>query len=148
MGSCRECGKDSDGISVWGSLCSDQCRKVFHDRRKRRHEELRIEPLVQAPDELTVPDFEDFALKIAVYAILNLGAVWDAPQFLQEPEILARRVKELLLQRLPEDYVHTWREGSGWTSKDLYTFAKPVPRELLFDAMREAGFVWDVPWLA
>lgn len=148
MASCRQCGRDVkvDRISIWGIFCSDECTGAFHEQRKARHAELRAEPLLRAPEELTVPDFETFALKVAVYAALNLDEVQGVPEGMRVPEVLARRVKELLLERLPDDYVTTWREGSGWSREDRYSFKKPVPRQLLWDAMRSAGFSWNVQW--
>src|SRR5712692_8332300 len=55
--------------------------------RKDRHADLCVEPLPRAPEELTVPDFETFALKIAVYALLNLDEVQGVPEGLREPEL-------------------------------------------------------------
>jgi predicted nucleic acid-binding Zn ribbon protein len=147
---CRECGKAVDegelSISVWGQFCSDSCREEFHRRRHQRHAELRAEPLFQAPAELTVPDFDTFALKVAVYASLNLDAVQDLPKGLRDPDILALQVKEVLLRHLPEEYASTWQEGSGWSRKERYSFRKPIPMELVRGAMQEAGFEWQVAW--
>jgi len=93
-----------------------------------------------------VSDFEAFAAKVAVYALLNLDEAREVPEGMRDPDILALRVKELLLQHLPDDHVTICQEGSGWSRKDRYTFKKPIPRELLFDAMRMAGFSWSVRW--
>ena len=147
---CRECGKAVDEdelqISVWGQFCSDSCREDFHRQRRQRHAELRAEPLLQTPAELTVPDFEEFALKVAVYASLNLDAVQDVPKAMRDPDILALQVKEVLVRHLPDEYVQAWEEGSGWSRKSRYWFRKPLPRELLCAAMRDAGFEWRVAW--
>lgn len=150
MAICRECEKEarSDRISFWGPFCSDECFDAFQEKRKARHASLRVEPLLSAPEELTVPDFETFALKVAVYAVLNLNEVQGVPEGMRVPEVLARRVKELLVQEFPAEYVNIWSEGSGWSRKELFSFRKPIPRKLLFDAMRRAGFAWNVQWLA
>lgn len=133
-------------MSAWGQFCSEPCREEFHRRRQQRLTELRAEPLFQAPAELTVPDFETFALKVAVYASLNLDAVQDLPEGLRHPEILALQVKEVLLRHIPEEYVSVWQEGSGWSRQERYSFRKPVPMELVRGAMQQAGFAWRVAW--
>ena len=76
---------------------------------------------MRMPNELTVSDFETFALKVAVYAVFNLDA---APQNMRDPDILALKVKELLLLQFPDEYVHIWEEGSGWTRRFRYSFNK------------------------
>jgi hypothetical protein len=142
---CIECGKEAHGFSVFGSTCSPECGQAFNERRRARHEALGHQPLLDAPPELTVADFEEFALKIAVYAV-NVGAVNDVPEGLRHPDILTLQVKELLVRHIPEEYVRTWTEGSGWSRRERYSFQKPVPLELVHAAMRKAGFVWRVNW--
>lgn len=151
---CSQCGEENATtldqgtirVSIWGHFCSDECQDAFHQRRQQRHAELRAEPLLQTPAVLTVSDFEAFALKVAVYASLSLDAVQELPEGLRDPDILALQVKEVLLRHLPDEYVSTWQEGSGWSRKSRYSFRKPVPRELLRAAMRDAGFEWRVAW--
>jgi hypothetical protein len=143
---CTVCGKEeTTGVSIWGQFCSPECANAFHQRRRQRQAELRAEPLFQAPPELTVPDFEAFALKVAVYAT-SLDAVQGVPEQLHDPDILALQVKEILLRHLPEEYVSTWQEGSGWFRRGRYSFRRPVPMELVRAAMQAAGFEWRVAW--
>ena len=142
---CDQCGKEFEErplSTAWGCYCSDECLNAFREKRRALHNELRLEALSSAPEELRVPDFERFALKLAVHALSNLDGVQSIPQYMRHPDVLSLRVKEILLQYLPQDYISTWEEPSSWA----YRFKKPIPRRLLFDAMRNAGFVWSVSW--
>jgi len=145
MMKCKECGKEAHGLSVFGSFCSPECSQQFHERRQARHEVLGREPLLSGPPELTVTHFDEFALKVAVYAN-KIGAVSDVPEGMRDPDILALQVKELLLRYIPTEYARTWTEGSGWTRRERYSFQKPVPLELVHTALQKAGFIWRVNW--
>jgi len=140
---CEECGKSTVTKtatgSAWVAFCSDSCRNAFNTKRERYHAELRDKPWKQTPDILTLSDFEEFALKVAIHTLADPSQVEDIPIWLRKPELLALRIKEVLVDHLPIEYVRTWTEGSSLAKQDCYSFTEPIPRDLLFDAMRKAG---------
>jgi hypothetical protein len=114
----------------------------YREEQERLHAAVRSEPLTILPDGLTVEDFERFSLKVALYA-LDVDEARNWPPEMREPDLLALRIKEILLRQLPEEYVRTWEEGTGWSRRVRYAFKSPVPKSLVLEAMRTVGFTWN-----
>ena len=93
------------------------------------------------PDEIEVWDFERFGLRIAVRALEDNDLKNALPYCLSEPDVLALRVKELLVQELPPEYLRVWRNPAPFGSDCLYKFIAAIPKRTLLDAAERAGLL-------
>ena len=148
--SCKYCGADSPKntgwrVGAWGPFCSNECSQAFRAERDKLHTDLREEPLDTLPENVSLADFELFALKIAVHAVPEMMPELDIqPQSWQRhPDLVAMLIKERLLAELPEEYVRTWTEGAGWARSSRYSFERPIPKDIVLRAARVIGVALD-----
>lgn len=116
--------------------------QVLAARAEQLHTELLKEPVHEIPAELAVPDFERWVLKVAVHFLQSLeeeGGKDALPLYLQRPEIAALRIKELVVEKLPDGYIATERNPSLLGPDYLYTFPQPIPRQVFIQAAVDAG---------
>ena len=138
---CRQCRQErqSGRINYLGFFCSSECGQAFAEGRKRLHAELLGEEVTDLPADVTVPDFERFALRIAVQCLEGPEVV--LPAWAKEPEILALHVKQLLVQHLPSEYLRIEKNPGLLPPDYTYQFTSPLPRRLLLEAAETAGIL-------
>lgn len=144
MGTCRQCNRAdlmSGHLTLYGYFCSTKCAAAFAEGRSRFHAEALTEALTALPDELAVEDFERFGLRIAAHIIEGDKLQNALPLSMRNPDILALRVKELVVQELPDEYVRIKRNPGLLGPDYWYNFTRPIPRRVVLDAAERAGML-------
>lgn len=145
---CRQCHQEhtSGRVSFFGAFCSVECAQAFAEVRRQLHAELLGEDTTDLPAEVAVPDFERFALRIAAHALRSCNDLkGELPAWVRDPDILALRVKELLVQQLPSEYLRVERNRGLLGPDYSYQFAAPLPRRLVLEAAERAGVIAPDP---
>jgi hypothetical protein len=128
-------------LNYLGFFCSQECVAAFAARREELHEALAKENLSDIPEDVTVQDFERFALRIAVQLLQRPELKGLLPAWATAPEILALRIKEVLVQQLPPKYLRIERNLGPLPPDYTYQFTSPLPRRLLLKAAENLGMV-------
>jgi hypothetical protein len=138
---CSQCREESSAghLNYLGFFCSTECARAFADGRERLHAELLREEAALLPLDVTVSDFERFALRLAVQYLATPRAKLQLPEWARAPEILALRIKELVLQHLPAEYLRIERNPSPFPPDYIYRFTTSVPSQIVLKAAETAG---------
>jgi hypothetical protein len=144
---CAICGTDCrEAYLNLGAYCGEEHRREILRRHRLYLDELRREDPLKAPEAFTVPDFDRFALKLAVFLLDRISPQvrelfrQQAPSLL-EPVAMSLELKERILRQLPPSHV-VLEEATGLAllfRSGTYAFRVPVPAALVFEAIRQAG---------
>jgi hypothetical protein len=139
---CAICGKDCNEVVLHlGPVCGEERRQELLARHRRLLQELAGEKLRALPDPVFLPDFERFALKLAVHLLAGLSQDLvqryrqEAPWLLNPLEV-ALEIKERILRLLPAEYV-TLEDARGPLRlffRGTYSFKGPVPARVVLEA--------------
>jgi hypothetical protein len=150
---CAICGKACNRAFLHlGGYCGEEHRQEVLARHRRLLDELLREDARAMPETVTLPDFERFALKLAVHVLAGLNPSLlaryrrEAP-WLLDPLELSLELKDQILHQLPGEYValEEARGPARFFRGGTYTFRQPVPARLLIEALARAGLVdWRV----
>jgi hypothetical protein len=150
---CSHCGNavgEHSYLSFHGHFCSDSCSAAASAKRNALHVALLGEPLPEMPEQLSVADFERFALKLALHTIRDDTSVSSSPdparRILSIPEVMALAIKERIILKLPDGFVISERSRALLGPDYTYDFNRAVPRSLVMKASQEAGVIhWTYP---
>lgn len=153
---CIVCGTELMDVHVtpWGSVFSDDYRQELAARTERLFSALLLEPIDEIPAEVTVADFERWALKVAVHFIDSLktaGKFELIASHLQRPEFMSLEIKERVCQHIPDGYVTIQRNPSPLPPDWFYSFVRPIPKGVVLAAsmatgLFEPGALGDPSW--
>src|SRR5262249_6327441 len=108
---CAICGKDCRETYLnLGGYCGDEHRREIQRRHRLLLDELRLEDPLTMPDLFSVPDFDRFALKLAVFLLDRISPEvrelfrQRVPPLL-EPLEMSLELKERILRQLPSGHV-------------------------------------------
>jgi hypothetical protein len=143
---CAICGQECNNAFLrLGGYCCEKHRQEVLKRHRDLVEELAGEDVRQMPDVFHLPDFERFALKLAVHLLLGMSEGLRqlyrqrAPNLL-DPLEMALELKECILRQLPASHVHL-EDATGLAvlfHDGTYRFLQPVPDHLVVEAIRKA----------
>jgi hypothetical protein len=146
---CAICGTDCHQAYLnLGAYCSGEHRREILRRHHVYLNELRREDPLQMPEAFSVPDFDRFSLKLAVFLLDRISPQvrelfrQRAPSLL-EPVAMCLELKERILRQLPPSHV-VLEEATGLARlfrSGLYSFRVPVPAALVVEAIRRAGLL-------
>jgi hypothetical protein len=146
---CAICNTDCrEAYLNLGAYCGEEHRREILRRHRLCLDELRREDPLKAPETFTVPEFDRFALKLAVFLLDRISPEvrelfrQQAPSLL-EPVAMCLELKERILRQLPPSHV-VLEEAAGLARlfrSGLYSFRQPVPAALVFEAIRKAGLL-------
>jgi hypothetical protein len=146
---CTICGEDChEAFLNLGAYCSDEHRREILRRHHVYLDELRHEDPLRMPDAFSVPEFDRFSLKLAVFLLDRISPEVremfrrQAP-WLLEPLPMSLELKERILRQLPPSHV-VLEEAAGLARlfrSGLYSFRVPVPATLVIEAIRRAGLL-------
>jgi len=128
-----------------GDFCGEEHRLEVLRRHHAYLEELRQEEPLRMPGAFSVPDFDRFSMKLAVFLLDRISAEvrelfrQKAPSLL-EPVAMALELKERILRQLPDSHVEL-EEAVGFARLfrgGTYRFRQPVPAALVVEAIRKA----------
>jgi hypothetical protein len=111
--------------------------------RKEQRKELIMK--LQVPSHFDEAAFHQFALHLAGQAV---GEAKDAtkdrvdPIYLV-PENLALLLKERVLEHLPQQYVEVtaYKGYHRFRASGRHRFLRPIPRDVMLDAVRKTGLI-------
>jgi hypothetical protein len=146
---CKICGTDCrEAYLNLGAYCCEEHRREIVRRHRAYLDELRREDPLRMPEAFGVPDFDRFALKLAVFLLDRIGPQvrelfrQKGPSLL-DPVAMSLELKERILRRLPVSHV-VLEEATGLARlfrSGLYSFRVPVPAALVVEAIRRAGLL-------
>lgn len=128
-----------------GGYCSKEHKETLMALDREHKETLLAEPVNECPDELDLPQFERFILKIALHMLKTcppkVKKMWmkNSPLMLV-PDQLALDIKDKVLNHFPLDYVSSM-EAKGRErlyDKGTYQFKKKVPKQVVIEALIKA----------
>lgn len=146
---CDACHKDATDFNggPWGVVCK-ACLPRARDQYLDRIASLRMENMLEAPDELDLEDFERFTLKVAVHCLDALSD--DSKKSIQKenpmilvPDLLALEFKGRVLKWLGDELVVT-HEAKGHEKlfhDGTYRFRYKIPKDKVFAAFIKAGIL-------
>jgi hypothetical protein len=146
---CKICGQDChEAFLNLGAYCGAEHRREILRRHEAYLDELRLEDPMKMPETFSVPDFDRFTLKLAVFLLDGISPEvrelfrQRAPSLL-EPVAMALELKERILRQLPPSHV-VLEEATGLARlfrSGTYSFRVPVPATLVFEAIHRAGLL-------
>jgi hypothetical protein len=146
---CGICGKKTDtALMHAGPYCSPKHERMLRARRTALHDQLLAEPDFSLPDELDLPAFERFSLKVALKSLQTLcpkhrAEIEERMPLLLVPEEMALKVKEEILQHIPDEYVEL-QEARGHERLfhgGTFSFKRNIPAQVIIDALAQTSFV-------
>lgn len=129
-------------VSRRGFICSAACSQQLAAQAEKLYKTLLQEPIGEIPRKLSVENFEWWSLKVAVHFLDWLrseGKIELIEDYLQDPEFMALRIKELVIEQLPEGLVTTQRNPGLFPPDYFHRFTRPVRRDELVHAALATG---------
>lgn len=138
---------DQAAVTVYGVVCPE-CLPGLEQREAMLYRELLGEEMMTMPPFLDVDAFERFMLKFSLHYLANLSAehlghMKRLKPILLRPRMMALYMKDKVTALIPLYYISSMdAEGhDALFHGGTYEFKKPVPFEVVVEAMRKAGFI-------